>query len=495
MLKNSALNLTGSLMNAAISFLTIPILIEHLGLKYYGCWMVIVSIVGLVQLAESGLGTSSIFFMSQNRSIKDADARKKAHSETASTMILAILAISLFIASAIFFLSPYIIALIKGLNEADILLMIDALKISAIYIVFILVSQVLLGIHQAFEQYAFTNLVSVSTSLFTNLGWIAIAFLNGAIMHLAIWWVLVAGGVLAAHFYRLRKLEDPIRFSLYFNWQILRRIVSYSVFVWGGTVCSVLFNQFDRLVIALILGAEKVGIYAAIAGIARQINTLATAAVQPILPLITRKQQNTRTSELENVIKTSLSVNVLCCVGLAGLIAINLNILLPLILRQPPDLESRFSLLALCLIYAFFTFSATGYFLLYSQNKSREVFYNLLVSFLLFAAGTLIGGYFFGLLGVAVGNAGYVFTLRMLPAGLEAYPSVRKNLWRWLATPVVILLTVSGLIAASILTNTSFPVSLNILASLLLSLTLLGWFLRLNEISFNSLKNLITSNR
>ncbi len=418
-----------------LAVITVPLLINIIGIDGYGLWVLVSSALAIVSLAEGGISMSTVVFVSQD--LKNSNW--KALSETL-TIILSAMLILATIAAIILWLGSDTIAgffpkLSSEQKDASIL----AMQLGGIVIWGRLLQQVASGIMQAYMRFGILNIYRTLQALMQTIGLVIVAYLGGTIVDMMQWLVIVSLIMLLAYtFFDIHLLKDS---DIKPAWNKQKGIVilRYSLLTWGSSIGGVLFTRFDRILVGRILGISTLGIYSAMTDIAVQINSLSAIAVNPILPMISAVWEKGESNKInvERGVKQALQINIFIALGLgAGLLAFS-PFILDIVFPEPVTTDMLTIFRVIVSIYAYYSLSAVGYFVLFGIKAVNIVLKTqLLVGFVsLFMIALL--SYQFGIVGAVIGNAVYIGVFWLNIKGMKLLGIPMKHWTHWISMPLL----------------------------------------------------------
>jgi O-antigen/teichoic acid export membrane protein len=435
MLKNGFYNTVAGVIRSGINVLTIPVLIRSLGVEEYGLWTLASTVINVVILAEAGLSTATTMFVSQDLAKDDADGISQTLTVTGGAMLgLATLAAIVLAVGA----EP-IISSFSKLDRSQHLIAVHALQIGGIVVWTKLVQQVLIGIEQAYQRYDLLNLLNTIQSLLTGVGMLTVAWLGGRTIELMQWQALVGVVIFIAHVYLIKLLTKSTKLRLQWDRSKGLTVARYSLQTWFTSLGGVLFAQADKLIIGAIFGSRELGIYAVITNIASQINLFSYLPVQPLVPKIT---QHFATPDADRVafdqqIKSALEINFSIALGAGAMLFTFAPLVLDMLIHDATNANYILSLQIVAIAYSFASVNAVGYYILLATDAVNVCMKIQLIS----SVGSLLiiylGSLHFGIIGAAVGNAGFMGTLLMVYMGMKKI-SIPVSQWlTWIAFPVL----------------------------------------------------------
>lgn len=418
--------------------LTIPILIRLMGIEAYGVWTLAYSVLGMVTLAEAGLSVATTVFVSQDLRKEETDSLSKTLTVTFGSILI----LSTFALFTIYFSAQLIVSLFPKIDQAQQLILMQALQIGGIVVWVQLIQRVLVGVEQAYQSYGLTNLLSTIQSILLSLGMLVVASLGGRTVALMQWQAVASFIVLLGHIWLVRHLTRDIK--LHISWEQKRslEIAKYSLLTWFSSLGGMLFLRGDRLIVGALLGSTTLGIYATVTDIAGQINYFSALPVQPLLPTLSgiNTKLDIYKDKIQQQIKQAVAINIVIALGLGTILFTLAPLVMQLMLGNTVNRENILGFRIAAIIYALYSLNAVGYYVLFSINEVKK---SLLISL---ASGTLaltliaIGASKFGLLGAILGNAGYLGVWFLTFFAMK-YLNIKIKIWgTWFQFPIICFL-------------------------------------------------------
>jgi O-antigen/teichoic acid export membrane protein len=468
MLKNGFYNTAAGAIRSGINVLTIPILIRALGVDEYGLWTLASTVINVVTLAEAGLSTATTMFVSQDLAKEDFDGVSQTLTVTGGAMLgLATLA-----ALALAIGAEPIVSSFAKLDRTQQLTAVHALQIGGIVVWTKLFQQVLIGIEQAYQRYDLLNLLNTIQSVLTGVGMLVVVWWGGQTIELMQCQAIVGVAILLGHIALVKFLTRNTK--LRFQWDRSKglTVARYSLQTWFTSLGGVLFAQADKLIVGAIFGSRELGIYAIITNIASQINLFSYLPVQPIVPKITQYFATPSADRVafDKQIKSALEVNFSIALGAGAMLFTFAPFVLNILIHDATNPTYILSLQIVAIAYGFASVNAVGYYILLATDAVNICMKIQLIS----SVGSLLiiylGSIHFGIIGAAVGNAGFMGTLLMVYVGMQQI-SIPVSRWlKWIFFPVLWFV---GTIAVNSVVNGDLSL---VLCSCLEVGILCGWF-------------------
>jgi O-antigen/teichoic acid export membrane protein len=431
LLRSGLYNVGGATVRGAVGLLTIPFVIRFLGIREYGVWSLVQAVFALMTMSEAGISVAASVFLSK-------DLAKNDFSEAGRTLTFLLISAVLLSAALGLFLwiaGPLIVRPLAAFGSAERADAGRALQIAGLAVSVLILQRTLVGVEQAFDRYAAINALELCQSVLANVGLLVVAWLGGRTIDMMKWQVFAFALLLGAHccvvFWLLRNK------GLSFEWSRskARQIFRYSLATWTATLGSAAFGQCDRFIVGGVLGAPVLGIYSAITNITSKINSFSAMAVQPLVPSLSRDVR--LDASTEGRIRQATHLNALIAIE-AGIF---LYVLADWVMRVlGPGAAAQQHVLGLqiaAVIYALYSLSAPGFFILFSVGGVRTNAAVTLSSGVASLALILVGARYFGLLGALAGNAGYLGTFLLVVAGLRKTGIALSRYLYWMAFPLL----------------------------------------------------------
>ena len=298
--------------------LVAPIILHKIGSAEYGLWMVSTAVVSAGGIIASGFCDAGIQRVAQLRGVEKTDLMV----HTFRTMFAINLALGCTFALLMLVASPNVarhLAISHLLSQKECL---ACLRIASVLILIRSVESVSVSTQRAFEEYRGT--VQISTVIrFLTLGSAAILALLGrrteSIMVFTA--VLLAIGALL-QFRHLRKFIAAKELWPKFHAQETRILVHSGVFVWLQALSSVVFRQFDRILLGISLGAAAVAPYSLCIQFAEPLFGLTASGLSFFFPYLSGRAGTLSKQALRRAVLKAFLCNLLLVLCGAALLLV-----------------------------------------------------------------------------------------------------------------------------------------------------------------------------
>ncbi|MGV8934011.1 MAG: lipopolysaccharide biosynthesis protein [Gallionellaceae bacterium] len=301
------------------SLISVPLTVNYLGPERYGMWMTASSVIILLGFADLGMGNGLLNAISEADGNDDRDAAA-TYVSSAFFMLLGIAGVILSLFGLVYFLVPWP----RVFNVVSDLAMRESGPAMAVFVISLAINmplgvaqRVQMGYQEGFK----TNLWGVAGSLIgfcgvllaiyveAGLPWLVFAMLGGPTLAMLFNWLEL--------FCSSRKWLLP-RLST-FDWAASRKVAGTGVFFLILQVMTLIGSASDNLVIAQILGASAVSVYA----VTQKLFTATMIAQYFIAPLwpafgeaLARKDYTWAKKTLYRALKLSFALSAVTAVPL-----------------------------------------------------------------------------------------------------------------------------------------------------------------------------------
>ena len=288
-LKNSIWNLVEVLLGPAILFVSIPVFLAQLGAEDYGIWMLVNSIVIVMQAFNLGLNFSTY----KHVSVAIAQNQKEQISNTLNTNLsftVLILMASLIVASllclGIYFNNWFVE------NPMVKPRLITAIFIGMIILFGKLTEQILYSVYRAFEDFKYVTILSIFFKLITVLGSIAIALSTQNVVYVLAFTAAVTLLGIFANYKLLFRFVPHYKFRFVLNRSLIKHEISYSLFIWIQSIAVIIVYQGDRLLVSYKFGLAALSFYAIVATLFNHIHMAFGAMTSWIFPQVAKNKED-----------------------------------------------------------------------------------------------------------------------------------------------------------------------------------------------------------
>jgi O-antigen/teichoic acid export membrane protein len=296
--------------------LVAPIVLHKLGASEYGLWMIATAVVSAGGIIASGFCDANI----------QRVARLRGSGEIASVVhaVRSMMGINLVlgftIAVVVWIAAPFAASHIAVSRLTPVRECLICIRISSVLILVRAVESVGVSTHRAFEQYRGTVQIATAMRLLTlaSAAFLTLLGRRTVSILLATAVFLVLGTYM--QFRGLRTLLGSGTLWPTFQVGETKVLLGVGVFVWLQTLGSVVFGQFDRILLGVSLGALAVAPYALCIQFAQPIYGLTASGLHFLFPYLSGRAGTLSNTDLKRTVLKAFACNLLLVVCVAGLL-------------------------------------------------------------------------------------------------------------------------------------------------------------------------------
>ncbi len=288
-LQNSIWNVIEVLLGPTILFISIPVFLAQLGAEDYGIWMLVNSIVIVMQAFNLGLNFSTY----KHISIAIAKQDNRQISDTLNTNLsftVVILLASLLVASGlcvgVYFYDWFVE------NPVVKSRLIVSILIGMILLFGKLTEQILYNVYRAFEDFKYVTILSILLKIITVLGSIVIAFTTHNVVFVLCFNASIILVGIVANYKLLARFIPFYKFSFSLNRTLIKHEISYSLFIWFQSIAIIIVYQGDRLLVSYKFGLAALSFYAIVATLFNHIHMAFGAITSWIFPQVAKNKDD-----------------------------------------------------------------------------------------------------------------------------------------------------------------------------------------------------------
>ncbi len=424
---NAASNWAALLTHVLMALVLTPFIISHIGKAGYGIWSLILAIIGYYGILRMGVDSAVMRYVARQSALGDYHAA----SVTTSTSMALFLAIgSALVAATVVFAAP--LAEFFEVEPRFTAVFGQVILVLAIGTLITLLTSVLAAILRARELFVPLNAAMIATHLLQ--GALTVILLNNDMGLLGVAYAHL-GAALARFGICLwlwrRRLPD-----IMIHPALIQRSVAGTLLVFGGISTMIVVGDrlrfsLDSFVIAKKVSAEAVAVYAIAGNIMNHVVSLIGTASGVLTPRFASIDARGDHVEMRRLYMKALSVTAplafgICCLAFVlGGQFINIWV-------GRGFLESMPVLWVLAAGYAFALAQNPTLGLLYATNKHRIFAWQNLCEGLANLVLSLILVRHYGIVGVALGTAIPMLTIKLVVQPIYTARILRMNYGRFI---------------------------------------------------------------
>jgi O-antigen/teichoic acid export membrane protein len=308
-LRNVGSNWALTVVTIAVTYVMTPFVIHTLGRDGYGTWTLITAMTGYMSLMALGVPMACVRYLAEDVAERDSQ-RMNATIASCAGLYLIIAGVALLIGAAMTF--AFIAYRIPDVwrFEAHVAFGLMVLQVSAGFIGFL--PEGILFAHHDFVARNLVRIAGMLLRLGLTLGLLA---LNASLVVLALIQLIGLAFDFALCLLLVRRRYPGVRLSLAaFEWAVVRRVLSFSIFVLLLAAGARLSFETDALVIGALIGVGAIPFYAVANSLVVYLMDFVIAIAAVVMPMATKLKTEGRADELKEMFlkwsKVALSLTI-----------------------------------------------------------------------------------------------------------------------------------------------------------------------------------------
>jgi len=344
----SVVNLAYLAVQSLMFIIITPLLLKVWGAEGYGMWVIMLAIMRGAELAVFGMDQAVVKYVAQFS--VEADASRKI-SGIISFSTLFLFFTGLASCAIVWVLRDWIaINIFAALDVSELA---DAFGLIALGLVPLFLSQVPLFVLYGLVYNELAGGLLLGYDVLLWGGALAIGLLGGSILDLG--WLLLLVNLGFFSLTSLAALWVLRAYKLRFEWNIplIKELVHYSFYAWIISIGIRFYQQVDRIIVGMVLGAALAGVYGIATGIAARLTRLASQFSQVLLPFASSYQVGERLQEIRTTFRHASRLVACLMVLASGVLVIWMDYILSLWISPQFSQDYTEAFRVLLIIYAF----------------------------------------------------------------------------------------------------------------------------------------------
>jgi len=250
-----------------------------MGAHDYGLWTLALAFLGLMGIADIGIGSATTKFIAEFNEKQDTQRL----SETITIAFAISISLAVIFTAMLYFLAPWLTSLFTSpkAQSGEILFI---FQICTLGVLPIMLENIGIAIPRGFQDYKVTTILLLVKNISMILCAVWIVSKDGTATQVIMSTVMIAWGLaiisLIVAFHRIKKAGLYITVSS----DTLRKLSEFMFFMGITGIGIKIFTLFDRVVVAYTLGLEAAAYYSIATGIANKFTAFGSAATQALFP-------------------------------------------------------------------------------------------------------------------------------------------------------------------------------------------------------------------
>ena len=317
--RNVLFNWFGTIANMAVGFFLSPFIVHRLGNMAFGVWVLAISVMAYLGLLDLGMQSSVLRFVSKGHTQNDHQGASEAISAALwvriqTSALILLLSVGLAAVFPLLFKVPAELA--RDAREAILLIGVKTAITMSVGVV--------AGVLSALNRYDLQNYVSLVQTAVRLVGVVAVLRTGHGIVAIAVCELIAVLVYNTLLVWVARRLYPKLRIQLKRpKSETLKRIWTYSSYVFLTTIAVRLIYQTDYLVVGAFVSTSAVTFYAIASSLCSYVDQIVNAIGATFVPAASTYEAAGDTSSLLMLYKN----------GTRATLAISLPILVTLIVR------------------------------------------------------------------------------------------------------------------------------------------------------------------
>ncbi len=312
--RNVGSSLAGQVALALLSFAVTPYLVRGLGLEAYGIYVLLQSAASYLQLCAIGAGGATTKFVAELGAVDDNTGLVRTLERSAIIHVGGPLIGAAFLAVFARPIAVRVFHVPPDLLDAAVFVF----RCAAAAAVFVSLSQLCTSVSAGLHRFDWQSIMTVALNGGLLMGAVAVVHrglgVRGVGGWYAVWNTVICLVWLATVWLVLRGRPREGGEGVGY-----KRLVGYSVSLWGGSLAWVVTFQFDRLFLAHDASLAAVSLYAVPAGLLQRLQLIPMAISGVLMPMLSEIQTE-GTDTLRRAYLKGIRLTLFCVLGpLVGL--------------------------------------------------------------------------------------------------------------------------------------------------------------------------------
>ena len=319
---NGLWSVTTTIWRTGVTFFMTPFLLAMIGTEHYGLFVLVMSISGMMSVMNLGLGEATLRFVAYHYGRGDIKGINRVVGATLS--VYWVMGLTAWV--TMFFGAESIAGLLQ-LSDADFLLAVRLLRLTAFSFSLSFISGALGTIPQALQRYDISTKVQIIQSIVQTIGVVLLLVTGYGIYHIVLWSIVTSIVILCVNTVIAKRLLRDVRLFQMPTKAGLREVFGYGVFSGATVVLARIWEHFDRVLLGALLGPSFVAYLSVPQQLCFRGVQVSASASAGLVPRLSTASDDI--AEVARVFQRSTFI-LLCC---TVIIFVPITVLLPDFLR------------------------------------------------------------------------------------------------------------------------------------------------------------------
>jgi len=284
LIKGGSLRSITLIFNIIIAFMMMPFVIQHLGDRWYGLWIIVGSLIGYYGYLDFGLSSACQRFIAKALHDEDNPGDINTVISSALCLFLGLSIIAILITVLTVSVAPLFVSSEEELSTFKIVFIILGIK-TAIMFPFMVFNGIITG----YLRYDISSYIEFAKLLLRTILIIIYLTMGYSIISLAVITLITeVGGYIALALWS-KKIHPSMKFSRKFiDYSLFKQLLNYGKFSFLASLGDILRFKIDDLVVARFIGLSMVTHYAIAIRLIDYVGQLLQTVLGMFMPVFTK---------------------------------------------------------------------------------------------------------------------------------------------------------------------------------------------------------------
>ena len=445
--KNITANFAGTVWQALMGVLFIPLYIKYMGIESWGLIGIFATLQGIFSLLDLGLTGTLNREMARLSILSD---KVQEMRNLVRTLEIPYWIVAIFVGLVLMIVSPFITD--HWINAGQ--LSPQTIKEALIYMGVIMAMQMPAGFYSGglmgLQKQMLLNIINMSVSTLRGAGAVLILWkISPTIQAFFLWQIATSLlNVILLAYFLWRNLPHGTG-NVRFQKDLLRGVWKFAAGMSGISILGVVLTQLDKIILTKMLTLEMFGYYMVASVVAMSLGRLYTPVFYSIYPRLTQLVSINDQEELVRLYHKSCQFFSVLILPIAVVISFFSREVILLWTQNPVTAEHTHSIVSIMIIgTAINGLLNPPYALQLAYGWTKLPFFANLIAVIFFVPLVIISALFYGAVGGAIAwlvlNAGFLFV--WIPVMHRRL--LRNEIWKWygldILVPLITCVVVAG---------------------------------------------------
>jgi len=292
--KNVSYNVIGYLWPMIFTVFVTPIIIFRLGIKDYGIYLFINTIISLLGLLDFGISAAVAKYLAYYCGKKDPQAVKTL-THTANSLFMLIGLLGLAVSAVIAFYGPGLLSSqFASYAQYSMLFLIGG----GIFF-FNSIDGSYSSILTAVQRFDISNIIGIPSLTISSLGMLVIVLMGGSLTAIFILQLIISLLITVVTFYFGKKVMPEATMRFGWNTEELKKCYTFGIVTFINNIASTALTSLDRIIIPLFAGPSNLTYYAMPGNVTARIPSFAGVLGTTLFPTASQLEGENNRKRIE----------------------------------------------------------------------------------------------------------------------------------------------------------------------------------------------------